>query len=329
MEANTKTIKSLAVLCSGGDSPGMNSAVRSVVRTAIGLGIDVYGIYKGYSGLLEGNIHKLNLSSVGNIIQRGGTILDTSRCLEFHTPEIRQEAAHILARKHIDALIVIGGNGSFAGAMTLHQEHDIPVIGIPGTIDNDISGTEYTIGFNTAVQTAVNAVDNIRDTASAHARTFLVEVMGRKSSFIALQVGICTGAEHVVLSNQAVDYEKIVNGINKGTERGKTSSIIIVAEGEKAGLSYEIKDTLMTQYNLSVHACILGHIQRGGSPTALDRLIASRMGYAAVQGLDQGLRCHVTAFNKGEIEMAPLSACMTGKNESTEAQLELIRALAI
>jgi len=329
MEANIKTIKSLAVLCSGGDSPGMNSAVRSVVRTAIGLGIDVYGIYKGYSGLLEGNIQKLNLSSVGNIIQRGGTILDTSRCLEFHTPEIRQEAAHILARKHIDALIVIGGNGSFAGAMTLHQEHDIPVIGIPGTIDNDISGTEYTIGFNTAVQTAVNAVDNIRDTASAHARTFLVEVMGRKSSFIALQVGICTGAEHVVLSNQAVDYEKIVNGINKGTERGKTSSIIIVAEGEKAGLSYEIKDTLMTQYNLSVHACILGHIQRGGSPTALDRLIASKMGYAAVQGLYQGLHCHVTAFNKGEVEMVPLSACMTGKNESTEAQLELIRALAI
>ncbi|MGZ5030712.1 MAG: ATP-dependent 6-phosphofructokinase, partial [Methylobacter sp.] len=197
MEANTKTIKSLAVLCSGGDSPGMNSAVRSVVRTAIGLGIEVYGIYKGYSGLLEGNIHKLSLSSVGNIIQRGGTILDTSRCLEFHTPEIRQEAAHILARKQIEALIVIGGNGSFAGAMTLHQEHNIPVIGIPGTIDNDISGTEYTIGFNTAVQTAVNAVDNIRDTASAHARTFLVEVMGRKSSFIALQVGVCTGAEHV------------------------------------------------------------------------------------------------------------------------------------
>ncbi|MFU8788857.1 MAG: 6-phosphofructokinase [Methylobacter sp.] len=329
MDANTKTLKSLAVLCSGGDSPGMNSAIRSLVRTAIGQGIDVYGIYKGYSGLLEGNIHKLTLSSVGNIIQRGGTILDTSRCLEFHTPEIRQEAAHILARKHIDGLIVIGGNGSFAGAITLHQEHGIPVIGIPGTIDNDISGTEYTIGFNTAVQTAVNAVDNIRDTASAHARTFLVEVMGRKSSFIALQVGICTGAEHVVLSNQAVDYEKIVNNINKGVERGKTSSIIIVAEGEKSGLSYEIKDVLMKQYNLSVHACILGHIQRGGSPTALDRLIASNMGYAAVQALQQGQHAHVTAFNKGAIEIVPLSACMDSKNEATDEQLQLIRALAI
>ena len=191
--------------------------------------------------------------------------------------------------------------------MTLHQEHDIPVIGIPGTIDNDISGTEYTIGFNTAVQTAVNAVDNIRDTASAHERTFLVEVMGHKSSVIALQVGVCTGAEHVVLSNQPVDYQKITNDINKGTERGKTSSIIIVAEGEKPGLSYEIKDVLMKQYNLSVHACILGHIQRGGSPTALDRLIASKMGYAAVQAIHQGQHAHVTAFNKGEIEMVPLS----------------------
>jgi 6-phosphofructokinase len=329
MEANTKTLKSLAVLCSGGDSPGMNSAIRSIVRTAIGQGIDVYGIYKGYSGLLEGNIQRLNLSSVGNIIQRGGTILDTSRCLEFHTPAIRQEAAHILARKHIDALIVIGGNGSFAGAMTLHQEHDVPIIGIPGTIDNDISGTDYTIGFNTAVQTAVNAVDNIRDTASAHARTFLVEVMGRKSSFIALQVGVCTGAEHVVLSNQEIDYPTIVGNINKGIERGKTSSIIIVAEGEKAGLSYEIKDTLMKQYNLSVHACILGHIQRGGSPSALDRFVASNMGYAAVQALRQGLRAHVTAFNKGAVEMVPLSACLKGKDDSTDVQLELIRALAI
>lgn len=329
METTTKTIKSLAVLCSGGDSPGMNAAIRSVVRTAIGSGIDVYGIYKGYSGLLEGNIQKLNLSSVGNIIQRGGTILDTSRCMEFHTPEIRQEAAHILARKHIEALIVIGGNGSFTGAMTLHQEHDLPIIGIPGTIDNDISGTEYTIGFNTAVQTAVNAVDNIRDTASAHARTFLVEVMGRRSSFIALQVGICTGAEHVVLSNQAVDYQKIVSNINKGAERGKTSSIIIVAEGEKSGLSYEIKDTLKEQYDIDVHVCILGHIQRGGRPTSLDRMIASQMGFAAVHALRQGMRAHVTALNKGQIELVPLSVCMEGKHESNEEQLDLIRALAI
>ncbi len=236
MEASAKTIKSLAVLCSGGDSPGMNPAVRAVVRTAIGLGIEVFGIYRGYSGLLEGNIRRLSLSSVSNIIQRGGTILDSSRCPEFYAAEHRQEAAQILLKNHIDGLIIIGGDGSFTGAMLLHQEHGIPVVGIPGTIDNDISGTEYTIGFNTAVQTATNAVDNIRDTASAHERTFLVEVMGHKSSGIALQVGVCTGAEHVVLSNQPVDYQKIANDIAKGVARGKTSSIIIVAEGEKARL---------------------------------------------------------------------------------------------
>lgn len=329
MDSNSKPIKSIGVLCSGGDSPGMNAAVRAVVRTAIGLGIDVYGIYRGYAGLLEGNIHKLGLASVSNIIQRGGTILDTSRCLEFHEPEIRLEAAHILSRKHIDGLVVIGGNGSFTGAMALNDEHGLPVIGIPGTIDNDISGTDYTIGFNTAVQTAIDAVDKIRDTASAHARTFLVEVMGHRASGIALQVGVCTGAEHVVLSNQAVDYQKIADDIKKGAERGKTSSIIIVAEGEKAGLSYQIKDVLMSQHDIAVHACVLGHIQRGGSPTALDRLIASKMGYAAARALHDGLRAHVTAINKGELEMVPLAMCLQSKNESEWAELELIAALAI
>jgi len=329
MEANAKAINSLAVLCSGGDSPGMNPAVRAVVRTAIGLGIEVFGIYRGYSGLLEGNIRRLSLSSVSNIIQRGGTILDSSRCPEFYAAEHRQEAARILLKNHIDGLIIIGGDGSFTAAMLLHQEHGIPVVGIPGTIDNDISGTEYTIGFNTAVQTATNAVDNIRDTASAHERTFLVEVMGHKSSSIALQVGICTGAEHVVLSNQPVDYKKITNDIAKGVARGKTSSIIIVAEGETPGLSYEIKAVLMKQYNLSVHVCILGHIQRGGSPTALDRLVASKMGYAAVHAIHQGQQVHVTAFNKGDVEIVPLSMCLERRNEIATPQLELISALAI
>ncbi|MDD5126260.1 ATP-dependent 6-phosphofructokinase [Methylovulum sp.] len=329
MDTTVKSIKSVGVLCSGGDSPGMNAAVRSVVRTAIGLGIDVFGIYKGYSGLLEGNIQRLGLTSVSNIIQRGGTILDTSRCLEFHTPEIRLEAAHILSRKHIDGLVVIGGNGSFAGAMELHIEHGVPVIGIPGTIDNDISGTEYTIGFNTAVQTAVDAVDKIRDTASAHARTFLIEVMGHRSSSIALQVGVCTGAEHVVLSNQVINYDKIAGDIKKGAERGKTSSIIIVAEREKSGLSYQIKEVLMNQYAIAVHACVLGHIQRGGSPTALDRLIASRMGYAAAHALHQGLQAHVTAINNGQLVMVPLAECLEGKNEAPEPELDLISALAI
>ena len=329
MTLTDNTIKTLGVLCSGGDSPGMNAAVRSVVRSAIGLDIDVYGIYRGYSGLLEGNIQKLGLPSVSNIIQRGGTILDTSRCLEFHKSEIRQEAAHILFRKNIEGLIVIGGNGSFSGAMELHREHGIPVIGIPGTIDNDISGTDYTIGFNTAVQTAIDAVDKIRDTASAHARTFLVEVMGHKSSSIALQVGLCTGAEYVVLSNQEVDYQAIVNTVQKGKARGKTSSIITVAEGEKAGVSYQIKDVLMDQYGMCVQVCVLGHIQRGGSPTALDRLMASEMGYAAVHALYQGQQAHVTAFNKGALEMVPLTRCLERKDEPSGLSLDLINALAI
>ncbi|MBZ4201756.1 MAG: 6-phosphofructokinase [Methylovulum sp.] len=329
MNSPYKTIKSLGVMCSGGDSPGMNAAVRAVVRTAIGLNIDVYGIYKGYAGLLEGNVQKMQIASVSNIVQRGGTILDTSRCLEFFTPEIRQEAAHILCRKQIDGLIVIGGNGSFQGAMDLHREHGIPVIGIPGTIDNDISGTEYTIGFNTAVQTAMDAVDKIRDTASAHARTFLVEVMGHRSSWIALQVGVCTGAEHVVLANEVIDYEKIAGDIKKGIERGKTSSIIIVAEGEKAGLSYQIKEVLMKDFNINVHACVLGHIQRGGTPTALDRLIASKMGYAAVHALKDGLDAHVTAIKKGELTMVPLANCLQGKDDSLSFEVNLIYALGI
>jgi 6-phosphofructokinase 1 len=329
METKPKIIKSLAVMCSGGDSPGMNPAIRSVVRTAIGLGIDIYGIYRGYTGLLEGDIRKLNLSSVSNIIQRGGTILDTSRCPEFHTPQVRQEAAHLLTRKHIDGLIVIGGNGSFNGVMQLHKEQAIPVIGIPGTIDNDIAGTEYTIGFNTAVQTAINAVDNIRDTASAHQHTFLVEVMGRTASSIALQVALCTGAEQVVLPNQGIDYQDIANTIHKGVARGKTSSIIIVAEGEKEGVCYQIRDTLMAQYQLEIRVCILGHIQRGGSPTALDRTIASNMGYAAVHALQQGYHAHVTAFNQGEIDIVPLVNCLEKKTDIIEPQLALIRALAI
>ena len=203
-------IKRVAVLCSGGDSPGMNCAIRAVVRTGIGAGLEVYGIQKGYSGLLEGNIRELQVSSVGNILQHGGTILQTSRCPEFMTEEGRREAANLLKRKKIDALIVIGGDGSFNGAMQLYSEHQIPVVGIPGTIDNDIDGTDYTIGFDTAVQNAVDAVDKIRDTANSHARTFIVEVMGRKSPAIALKVGISTGAENVVLPTANIDYAKIV-----------------------------------------------------------------------------------------------------------------------
>ena len=244
-----QTIKSIAVLCSGGDSPGMNCAIRSVVRTGIGSGLEVYGIQRGYQGLLQGNFRLMNESSVGNIIQKGGTMLQTSRCPEFFQKETRKEAANLLKRKNIDALVVIGGNGSFAGAMALHKEHNFPVVGIPGTIDNDISGTDYTIGFDTAVQTAVEAVDKIRDTAFSHERTFIVEVMGRKSPDIALHVGVCTGAENIILPHSDIDYKQISSDIERGIRRGKGSSILIVAEGEGPGLSYEVQKELKEKYN--------------------------------------------------------------------------------
>ncbi|MBT3585365.1 MAG: 6-phosphofructokinase [Halobacteriovoraceae bacterium] len=331
MSTTTKKtkIKNIAILCSGGDSPGMNCAIRAVVRTAIGHGLNVYGITKGYSGLLEGNFKKMDASSVGNILQHGGTILQTSRCPDFEKSEIRTEAAHILKRKNIDALIVIGGNGSFNGAYKLHREHQIPVIGIPGTIDNDISGTDYTIGFDTAVQTAVDAVDKIRDTAHSHARTFIVEVMGRKSPAIAMHVGICTGAENVVLPNQEIDLKNIVDDVKRGIDRGKHSSIIIVAEGEKPGLCHEIQKKLDSKHGLLAHVCILGHIQRGGNPSAIDRFIASRMGFEAVKCLLSNQFPVVIGYVEGQVKPLPFENCLKKKTEYLPHNLELLKALSI
>lgn len=322
-------IKSIAILCSGGDSPGMNCAVRAVVRTALSEGLEVFGIKRGYTGLLEGAIEKMNASSVGNIMQRGGTILQTSRCLEFHEEETRKEAANLLKRKNIDALVVIGGNGSYKGASLLHEEHGIPVIGIPGTIDNDILGTDYTIGFDTAVQTAVEAVDKIRDTAHSHARTFIVEVMGRKSPAIALHVGVCTGAENVVFPNKDVDYEEIMSDIKRGAKRGKNSSIVVVAEGEAPGLAYQIQENLQEKHGQKCHVCILGHIQRGGRPSPIDRFLASRMGFEAVKGLINGKSPAATIYKQGEVELAPLSDCLGKKVEHMPQAYQLVKTLSI
>lgn len=325
----TSKIKNIAVLTSGGDSPGMNCAIRSVVRTALGEGINVFGIRKGYAGLLDNNIKRMSASSVGNIIQHGGTILQTSRSKEFATVEGRQKAFEILKSHNIDALIVIGGDGSYNGAYTLHKEHGIPVVGIPGTIDNDISGTEYTIGFDTAVNTAVEAVDKIRDTANSHARTFIVEVMGRRSPAIALKVGICTGAENVVVPTHEIDYKKIANDIQRGINRGKTSSIIIAAEGEEPGIGYEIQKNLKSQFNLDAHVCILGHIQRGGSPTPTDRLVASQMGHAAVEALIQGRTASATISKNGKIGIVNLEDCLKKRNEFDAEEMRLLESLSI
>lgn len=329
MTDEKKEIKSIAVLCSGGDSPGMNCAIRAVVRTALSEGMEVYGIKRGFAGLLEGLIEEMDASSVGNIMQRGGTILQTSRCKEFHSSETRKEAAHILKRKNIDSLIVIGGNGSYQGAWLLHKEHGVPVIGIPGTIDNDISGTDYTIGFDTAVQTAVEAVDKIRDTAHSHARTFIVEVMGRKSPAIALHVGVCTGAENIVFPNNEVDYDQIMSDINRGKKRGKNSSIIVVAEGEESGLAYQIQEKLLENYSQKSHVCILGHIQRGGRPSPIDRFIASRMGFEAVMGLKIGNYPSATIYKKGEVELTPLDVCLEEKTEHMPQAYQLVKTLSI
>lgn len=307
--------RTFGLLCSGGDSPGMNCAIRAVVRTAIFHGHKVMGIRRGYAGLLRGEFKEMGLSSVGNIIQRGGTVLQTSRSSEFMKPEYRQKAADLLRAQGIDGLIVIGGDGSFNGANALWTEQGIPVIGIPGTIDNDISGTEYTIGFDTAVQTAIEAVDRIRDTAHSHARTFLVEVMGRNSAAIALKVGVCTGAENVLLPHEEVDYKKIHEDVLRGIARGKDSSIIIVAEGPVAGRSYNIQKTLKDKFQQDAHVCILGHIQRGGSPTGNDRFIASQMGALAVEALLRGESAKATVVQKGQVTLEDFSVCIK-KNDA-------------
>ncbi|PIP90516.1 MAG: 6-phosphofructokinase [Bdellovibrionales bacterium CG12_big_fil_rev_8_21_14_0_65_38_15] len=323
-------IKTIAVLTSGGDAPGMNAAIRSVVRTGIARGLKVWGIQRGYAGLLEGAFREMDASSVGNILQHGGTILQTSRCPEFHQAETRREAVNLLKRKKIDGLIVIGGDGSFNGAHQMWLEHQFPVVGIPGTIDNDISGTEYTIGFDTAVQTAIEAVDKIRDTASSHARTFIVEVMGRRSPAIALHTGVCTGAENIVLPSENVDPSQIASDIQRGVKRGKNSSIIIVAEGEKPGLvSYQIQESLKKDHQIDAHVCVLGHIQRGGHPSAIDRFLAARMGYEAVERMIAGEYPVVSVYVNGHVGVAPLSECLKKRVESAPGHLELARTLSI
>lgn len=317
-----KMIRSIAVMTSGGDSPGMNCVIRSVVRSAIGDRLKVYGIRRGYQGLINNDMFEMNASSVGNIIHHGGTVLYTSRCPEFKQKETREKAAQILEDRDIDALIVIGGDGSFKGAKALHDEFGVPVIGIPGTIDNDISGTDYTIGFDTAVQTAMEAVDKIRDTAQSSDRTFLIEVMGARSSSIALKVGICSGAENILLNSEGpIDYKKLSSDVRRGIRRGKNSSIIIVSEGEEPGRSYRIARELEEKHDISSKVCVLGHIQRGGSPTPNDRFYASVMGREAVSALVQDKNCHAVVVRENKVAVVPLDDCM---EKSDHAMIDFI-----
>jgi len=282
------TVKKIAVLTSGGDAPGMNACVRAVVRTAIYDGIAVFGIYSGYEGLVNGEIMPLNRRSVSNIIQKGGTFLKTSRSESFMHAAGRKRAADVLKEWEIDGLVVIGGDGSFRGAHALCQEQNVQLVGLPGTIDNDIWGTDLTIGFDTAVTTALDSIDKIRDTAASHDRLFIVEVMGRHSGFIALEVGICGGAEEILVPETHLSLEGLGHLIDTWSKSGKTSSLILIAEGDELGSAPEIAAKLQEKYHTNCHVCVLGHTQRGGSPSATDRLLASRLGYHAVKALEDG-----------------------------------------
>ncbi len=282
-------MKSLAVLTSGGDAPGMNAAIRAVVRTGLHFGLHVYGVYRGYQGLIEGDIEELKSTSVSNIIQRGGTILKSARSIDFKTKVGRQLAYDNLIKRQIDGLVLIGGDGTFRGAKKFFEEFSLPAVGIPGTIDNDIAGTDYTIGFDTAVNTAVDAIDKIRDTAEAHDRIFIVEVMGRDAGYIALNSGIACGAEDILIPEKLTNIDDVLQGIDFDTRRKKMVRIIVVAEGDDFGGAMEVKRQIQEKFpQHEPRVAILGHIQRGGAPSYYDRVIASRMGYEAVKALIGG-----------------------------------------
>ena len=322
-------IKKIGVLTSGGDSPGMNAAVRAVVRPGNYYGIEVYGIMRGYSGMVDGEIMRMENRSVANIIQRGGTILKTSRCMEFFTPQGRKKAYKNLKKLGIQALIVIGGDGSFRGAQIFSNEYDIPCIGLPGTIDKDIAGTDFTIGFDTAVNTAVEAIDKIRDTADAHDRLFIVEVMGRDAGYIALHSGISTGAEHILIPEKKTSITDLVDSLLEKEKRKKLVNIIVVAEGEGFGGAEELSKKLKTKMpNVDLRVCILGHIQRGGAPSCFDRVIASRMGYHAVECLMEGKRNLFIGIVNNKMHYMPLDEAVKKKQRINEEWMKIVKILA-
>jgi 6-phosphofructokinase 1 len=324
-----KKVSRIAVLTSGGDSPGMNAAVRAVVRTGLYYGLEVFGIMRGYQGLIEDDIYKMESRSVANIIQRGGTILKTARCKEFYEPEGRKRAYTILKKRGIEGLVVIGGDGSFRGATMLSKEYDIPCIGIAGTIDKDIVGTDFTIGFDTAVNTAVEAIDKIRDTADAHDRLFIVEVMGRDAGYIALHSGIATGAESILIPERKTDIEGVISSLVEKERRKKLVNIIVVAEGDEFGGANEIAKIVRERLpHIDTKVCILGHIQRGGSPSCLDRLMASRMGYHAVESLISGRFNVFVGILNNRVNYIPLENVGKKKGKINEEWMKIVKILA-
>ena len=301
-----KDLKKIAVLTSGGDSPGMNAAIRAVVKTGLYHKLDVAGIYKGYSGMINDIIKPLDKHIADNIISLGGTVLKSARCKEFRTSEGRKKAYENIIKHNIDALVVIGGDGTFAGGKIFMEEFDFPVIGLPGTIDNDLYGTDYTIGYDTAVNTAVDAIDKLRDTAHSHDRLFIVEVMGRDAGFIALRSGIASGAKKILIPETKTHIEELLDRLRKGISDKDSSAIVIVSEGDDFGGAMEVKKIVGEHFpDYSTRVTILGHIQRGGSPTAYDRILASGLGYQAVLGLLDGRRGVMVGSVNREIVFTP------------------------
>jgi len=326
-----KKIKKIGVLTSGGDAPGMNAAVRAVVRSSVYNNIECFGIYKGYQGMIEGSIKKLNARSVNNIINKGGTVLKTARCQEFYSKEGRQKAFNKIKEYEIDALVVIGGDGSFTGAILFTKEHNIPIIGIPGTIDNDISGTSFTIGFDTALNTVVESIDKIRDTAISHNRLFIVEVMGRDAGHIALNAGIGAGAEEILIPEENMGLERLLESLKKSQKSGKSSSIVMIAEGDKTGKNvFEIASYVennMPEYEVRVS--VLGHIQRGGAPSCFDRVLASRMGVHAVDSLISGTYNVMVGIKDDIMVISPLEEAIKGQTEINKNLIRVSEILSI
>lgn len=324
----SKTIQKIAVLTSGGDSPGMNAAIRAVVRSCAYNNVGCVAIYRGYQGMIEGDFEEFGPRSVNNIINKGGTILKSARSMEFKTPEGRKKAYDNLVKANIDALVVIGGDGTFTGALLFNSEFNFPIIGIPGTIDNDIYGTTHTLGYDTALNTVVDCIDKIRDTASSHNRLFFVEVMGRDAGHIALNAGIGAGAEEILIPEEDLGLDRLLESLKKSKASGKTSSIVVIAEGDKIGKSvFELKDYVnenLPEYDVRVS--VLGHMQRGGSPSCFDRVLASRLGVRAVEALLEGNSNYMVGLQNDKICLTPLEQAIKLKSEINR---ELLRVSEI
>lgn len=323
-------IKTIGILTSGGDAPGMNAAIRAVTRSAIFGGFKVKGIYRGYKGLIEGEIEDFRTQNVSNIIQQGGTILKTARSKEFTTPEGQQQAYDTMKKEGIDALIVIGGDGSLTGARQFASEFDVPIIGLPGTIDNDLFGTDHTIGYDTALNTIMWCVDRIRDTATSHERLFFIEVMGRNAGFLALNGAVASGAEAAIIPEISTEVDQLAELIENGFRKSKNSSIVLVAESPVTGGAMGLAERVRKEYpHYDVRVTILGHLQRGGSPTAQDRILASRMGAAAVDALLEGQRNVMIGDANDEIIYVPFSKAIKNEKPIDRELLNTLRRLSI